>query len=353
MVDAYFKARDLAQNPGRNQTSSDDEHPFLTPKGLRLQRDGSHIPGVAPIEFPTYPQPAAPRRQKADPVAPVDPFDFSRGQDQPLLNILPSAKFPNPDVLAQAPLSPYFDWRLVTNPMASPLRAVGRLFIQLMDERFAELASGSAWISGPSTIVTCAHNVFEFATQRWSKALQFHAAYDYYDDQRPEFCRITSCYIPRAYMGNPATNHDIAICTVDRPIGEIVGAQIAMRPVQNNDFFDTNPVAIVGFPAGSGFDFGKQMWQSRGDYLFGQSNGPGSDCAPAIATNFGGGASGCPWLVKEPFTGEYVAVGLTSGHAKLRYLRGESNLMSLVSPFFGLRLMGMLESDRVYHRFDS
>ncbi len=108
---------------------------------------------------------------------------------------------------------------------------------------------------------------------------------------------------------------------------------------------------IVGYPASSGFDFGKQMWQSRGDYLFGQSNRPGGDYAPAMATDFGGGASGCPWLVKEPFTGEYVAIGVTSGHAKLRYLRGESNLMSLVSPYFGPRLFDLLENDRVYHEW--
>ncbi len=124
-----------------------------------------------------------------------------------------------------------------------------------------------------------------------------------------------------------------------------------MKRVESNDMFNRTPVAIVGYPAGSGFDFGKQLWRSVGDYLFGRSNGPGDDYSPAMATNFGAGASGCPWLIKDTNTGQYAAVGVTSGHAKLRYVRGEPNLMSLTSPFFGPRMFDRLNDDSIFHDF--
>ncbi len=123
------------------------------------------------------------------------------------------------------------------------------------------------------------------------------------------------------------------------------------KPIVESDFFDNAKVAIVGYPAGSGFDFGKQMWQSVGDYLFGHSNGPSDDDSPVLATDFGGGASGCPWIIKDTETGEYRAVGVTSGHAKLRYLRGEPNLASLTSPYFSHRMFSHLNDNAVFHDF--
>ena len=199
--------------------------------------------------------------------------------------------------------------------------------------------------------MTSAHNLYDFTSRRWSKALEFHPGYDYYTSKEQPTCRVTSCYIPRGYFDNPATNHDIAVCYVDRNIGDIVDAKIEMKPIDSNDIFNHTPVAIVGYPAGSGFDFGKQMWQSVGDYLFGRGNGPGDDYAPAMATNFGGGASGCPWLISDADTGQYSAVGVTSGHAKLRYVRGEPNLMSLTSPFFGARMFDRLNDNPIFHDF--
>lgn len=70
-----------------------------------------------------------------------------------------------------------------------------------------------------------------------------------------------------------------------------------------------------------------------------------------IATNFGGGASGCPWIIKDPETERYQAVGVTSGHAKLRYVRGEPNLATLTSPFFGSRMFSELNDSPVFHDF--
>ncbi len=343
------KKRRIAQYPSTDNSASTNDHPFLTPHGLRMQMQGSQVDKVVPLPLPDYPQPF----DSQTPVPPValDPFHFDRGENASLINFLPSKKFPHPESLARQPLTPYFDSRPVSSTLTRELRCVGRLFIQISPDPRHELASGSAWISGTNTIVTCAHNVYEFMSGTWSRALEFHPGYDYYAKHSLPKCRVTRCRIPRNYLANPAVNHDIAICEVDRYIGDVIGATIPTRPIESNDFFETNPVAIVGYPAGSSFDFGNQMWQSIGDYLFGQSGGGETPYAPVMATNFGGGASGCPWLVKEPFTGEYVAVGVTSGHAKLRYRRGEANLMSLVSPFFSPHLFEQLESDGVTHEF--
>lgn len=282
----------------------------------------------------------------------LDPFDFRAGEDVEIHNVLPSAKYPRPEALGLMQLQSAYDSRRVANPDVSQLRAIGKLFIQTSPDPRRELATGSAWISGPSTIVTSAHNLYDVSNRAWSTALEFHPGYDYYSAQSRPTCRVTSCYIPQAYFDNPATNHDIGVCFVDRNMGDIVNASIEMIPVDSNAFFDQTPVAIVGYPAGSGFDFGKQMWRSVGDYLFGRGNSPGDDYAPAMATDFGAGASGSPWIVKSTATGQYAAVGVTSGHAKLRYVRGEPNLMSLTSPFFGDRLFDRLNDDPVFHDFE-
>lgn len=335
--------------------SSDDEHPFLTPKGMRLQRMGRKDATV-PMQFPVYPygefDSAAPYSPAPSiPIAEVDPFDFSIGEDAPIHNVLPSAKYPEPASLGLRSLSANYRTGLVDNPQASALRAIGRLFIQISADPRRELATGSAWITGPSTIVTSAHNLYDFSTRTWSRALEFHPGYDYYSAQELPTCRITSCYIPSGYFENPTTNHDIATCFVDRNIGDIVDAQIPMLPVNDYDFFNQTPVAIVGYPAGSGFDFGKQMWQSLGEYLFGRSSGPADDFSPVVATSFGAGASGCPWLVSDPKTGGYASVGVTSAHAKLRYVRGEPNMQALTSPYFGPRLFDRLNENPVFHKF--
>lgn len=338
--------------PDRNTPPG--EHPFLTAKGLRLQQLGRKDEAV-PMSMPVYPS-ALGRTESVD-RQPVDPFDFEADRGKPIHNVRPSKAFPDPAELAGTSLDGHFRVRRVAQDSASfatsQLRAVGKLFIQISSDTRLPLAMGSAWITGPSTIATAAHNVFDSTTRQWSRALEFHAGFDYYADSPAEKCRITSCYLPRVYLDNPATNHDIAICYVDRNIGDIVDAKIETREVEDNAFFESNRVAIVGYPAGSGFDFGKQMWSSEGDYLFGQSSGGDSDFAPVMATSFGGGASGCPWVVQDPSgkSGRYVAVGVTSGHAKLRYARGEMNLSSLVSPFFGRRMFDQLADDQVFHQF--
>ena len=166
-------------------------------------------------------------------------------------------------------------------------------------------------------------------------------------------CNVTSCYIPQAYLDNPATNDDIGFCHVDRNIGEEVGETIPIVPPENNAFFENHQVTIAGYPASSQFDFGKQLWVSRGEYLFGHSMGPSDDYSPVLATDFGGGASGGPWLAQDPQTKKWTAVGLTSGHARLHYTRGELNLMSLTSPMLTQVRMDRLVHEQVFHTFES
>jgi V8-like Glu-specific endopeptidase len=336
----------------------DSEHPFLTEKGLRLQRMGRI---GDPIEMPIYPaapDAGVPDGTVVDPIlrdraASLDVFDFSLTRTAPIHNVMPSQRFPDPSVLAEMSLSPYYKSQLVSSSGTDQLRAVGKLFIQIASDPLKPLATGSAWIIGPSTIATAAHNLYDTNTRRWSRALGFFPAFDYYKigESEPISCRITSAYISREYMSNPATNLDLAICYTDINIGDIVDAKIETQTIPSDDFFDSNPVAIVGYPAGSGFDFGKQMWKSIGTYLFGQRSGPDSDAAPVMATDFGGGASGCPWIVRDQKSGVYKAVGVTSGHAQLRYVRGEHSLASLVSPYFGQRLFDKLADDHVFHQF--
>ncbi|MGB7323369.1 MAG: glutamyl endopeptidase, partial [Rubripirellula sp.] len=316
---------------GNSPEQSGGAHPFLTAKGLRLQQLGRKDEFSMPMAMPSYPLEVSPYSGGVYPSAPIDPFDFAADRDKTIHNVRPSIAFPRVESLLEQPLNPYFQTRLVARPQSNQLRAIGKLFIQISGDTRLPLAMGSAWITGPSTIATAAHNLYDSTTRTWSRALEFHAGYDYYNTNDRPTCRVTGAYIPRSYLNNPATNLDIAICYVDRNIGDIVGTQIRTKVVTEPDYFDNERVAIVGYPAGSGFDFGKQLWQSEGDYLFGQGNGPDSDFAPVMATNFGGGASGCPWLVEDKAAGpgKYVAVGVTSGHAKLRYARGELNLNSL------------------------
>ena len=393
------------------QGSPDNEHEFLTPKGYRLMRDRKRIVSSVPVAFPEYPpinsipnqihfdqfgqpipigQPfptesisgqSIPGQPISGEVYPINeygqPIEYNQSYDEfgrpiqiiegyssppfsvepqaigppPLQNILPAAKFPDPHVLANEPLTDHYETRRVKNPQKGQLKAIGKLLIQVGDDPSSEPATGSAWIAGPSLIITSAHNLYEFSTGRWSREIEFHPGFDYYSQKELPKCRVVSCCIPKGYMENPATNHDIAACFVDINIGDIVGAEIPMRPVKENDFFNKTPVSIVGYPAGSGFDFGKQMWQSKGEYLFGRSGGPGDDYSPVMATNFGGGASGCPWLVRDDKTDKLVSVGVTSAHAKLRYEKGEPNLMSLISPYFGPKLFDSLSHDHVFHEF--
>lgn len=328
-------------------------HPFLTEKGLRLMQSGR--PGESyPMAMPRYSIPS--ESEWSDSIeGQTDPFEFDSLVGSPIHNVKPSRQFPDVASLGQKSLTPYYQSSLVGETLAHDLRAIGKLFIQVSSDPRQPLATGSAWIIGPSTIATAAHNLYDSGTRQWSRGLAFYPGFDYYANHRrdanPPSCRIIGGYLPREYMTNPATNLDLAICYTDCNIGDIVDARIETKPIDRPEFFDENSVAIVGYPAGSGFDFGKQMWRSVGSYLYGQRNSPTGNPAPVMATNFGGGASGCPWLIRDEATQSYVAVGVTSGHAKLHYARGEHNLSSLVSPYFSEGLFDQLSEDAISHEF--
>ncbi len=315
-------------------------HPFLTDNGLRLQQQGARTESALPYSV-----------SAESFVPPPQLLTAAERHALPLQNVLPSRKFPDVRVLDRTPLTSFCSSRLVPSGSNPQLQAIGKLQISLSHLPQGESASGSAWITGPSTIATSAHNLFDVSKRQWSQSVEFLPGHNHYGKQRYPSCHITACSIPKNYFNNPSTNNDIAICHVDRNIGDIVGQQITMRTIYDNNVFQENPVVVVGYPAGSGFDFGKQLWVSKGEYLFGRRNGPNDDFAPALASDFGGGCSGCPWLLREP-NGRYVAVGASSGHARLYQVMGEPNLMSLMSPFFGPKMFSALQSDAVFHQFD-
>ncbi len=351
--------------------SSSNEHPFLTPKGYQLQREGRIGDIATPRSLPHYSAPGevffddpfaddpevdpnlgdtdlgGPR----DSMSVVKPFPNYESLTTPLHNVLPSKKFPDVAKLGRVSLRPYFKSKPVGDITNNQLRAIGKLFIYTPVSPWGEPASGSAFIAGPSMLITSAHNLYDVTHRNWSRSLVFHPGYDYYSTVEKPTCRVTSCHIPRGYFDNPTTNNDIAICYVDCNIGDMVDAVIPTKVIDSSDFFNQTRVAIVGYPATSGFDFGKQMWQCQGDYLFSRSSGGDDDYSPVIATDFGGGASGCPWVMWDKIEERYVAVGVTSGHSKLSYVSGEPNLMATVSPYFGVRTFDRLANDHVTHEF--
>jgi hypothetical protein len=300
-------------------------------------------------QFYETPPQHRPGRQPADP----GPYFRSRTVTGLPQNFLPSQKFPDPNSLIHQPLHRYYQTRQVDQLTDDfPTKAIGRLVIHIDPYSWDQPAFGSAWIVGPNLIATCAHNLFDSNKRRWSRSIEFYPGFDYYSGGSPIQCKVTSCYVPSAYLRNPATNDDIGFCYVDQNIGEIVGQTIPIKPPQTNTFYENTRVTIAGYPAASEFDFGKQLWASRGEYLFGHRMGPGDDYSPVLATNFGGGASGGPWLAQDPDSKQWSAVGLTSGHARLHYHRGELNLMSLTSPMITQSRLDRLESDQVTHSFE-
>ena len=360
-----------------------DPNSFLTPRGLWLQQNGRvDLPMGAPLPSTI---PGNDSRQWMS-----DDQGFSTPAEQPLLgrfddrpldagtlqNLRPAERYPNPAKLRSRPLTPLYvaalanepiwtspeswpagytpnqaDLTGTSNAIGSVAKAIGKIVIRLPGKHAGQVASGSAFVTGPNTIMTCAHNLFDSNERQWSQGLEFYPGYDFYSSNPLPACRVISGVIPAAYLENPLTNHDIAICRVDCNIGELVGTELAPFQIDNIDFYDRHWVDIMGYPAGSGFDFGKQLWRSRGRFLFGVSGGGEDEYAPAIATHFGGGASGCPWVHFDTQRQQHVAVGVTSGHARLRYDTGEPNLMSLTSALFTGRNLERLDDAFIEHTF--
>ena len=339
-------------------------HPFLTPRGLRLQQlpplqtvQPRPLPQYPPARPPSEPPNQTPIRPPSEPPRGAPPQAIDRSQ--PIVNIRPTLKHPDPSALGDRPLDDLYNVRRITAKQNDPLRAIGKLFIQIDPNRPQSLASGSAWVIGPNTIATAAHNLFDSNTRTWSHALYFYPGFDYYlandyptneTGESPITCQIISGYLPAAYLQNPTTDVDIAICHTDINVGDRLGQTIAWQIIDDIDYYQSRPIAILGYPATSGFDFGKQLWRSVGDMLFSRQTSTTTDPAPVMATSFGSGASGGPWLVPDG-RGGYAAVGVTSGHAKLRYAPGEHSLASLMSPMINDRAIDRLQSTAIHHTF--
>ncbi|SMP65672.1 hypothetical protein SAMN06265222_109120 [Neorhodopirellula lusitana] len=371
MTDAWNQNAEQPPKRVSSRSLTGVSHEFLTPRGLWLQQnsridmaDGIALPSTIPGEN----------------FIPSDQPLLGRIDDQPLdpgtlQNLRPARRYPNSAKLRTGPLTPLFVAALADGPiwktpqawpagyeptqsertipadLASVAPAIGKLAIRLPGKQAGQTASGSAFITGPNTIMTCAHNLFDSNERQWSQGLEFHPGYDFYSPHQRPTCQIVSGMIPKAYLDNPLTNNDVAICRVDCNIGDIMGAELPIQEIDNVGFYDDRWVDILGYPAGSGFDFGKQLWRSRGRFLFGVSGGGEDDYSPVVATHFGGGASGCPWVYYDPDKKQHVAVGLTSGHARLRYNPSEPNLMTLSSSLWTSRTLERLNNESVEHRF--
>ena len=362
----------MPRRRSRNDTAVTGEtYGPLTEKGYRLMRTSPLTDQYRAM--PTVPGGGAvPMEESTRVVRPAEvrqpypgPFfgprmDAETSSDVATLqNLLPSRKHPDPWSLGDRPLRELYDSRPVRDDDDEQFRAVGRLVIHDDPVSWDRPAFGSAWVVGRYLIATCAHNLFDSNRRRFARSIEFYPGFDYYAQPfgldgtavAPVQCRVTEGRIPASFLNNPATNDDIAVCRVDRPIGDIIGVTIPVRPPNGPDYFDDHRVIVAGYPAGSEFDFGKRLWLSRGDYLFARRGGPDDDFAPVVATNFGGGASGGPWLVRVG-DGSLRAVGLTSGHARVRYGRGELNLMSLQSPRVTAERWEKLQTDAVVRRFE-
>ena len=187
----------MPQVPG--PFGSDDKHPFLTPKGMRLLR-GNQKQAPIPMEFPEYPPVDESIEGLPQEDLVRDPLEFPSAESQPLTNIRISAKFPDPEQLTRQPLTSHYQSKRVTNLQQGVLKAIGKLFIQLSPNPRHELATGSAWITGPNTIATAAHNLFDSNARTWSRALEFHPGYDFYSKAKLPTCRVTACLVPKAYL---------------------------------------------------------------------------------------------------------------------------------------------------------
>lgn len=342
--------RDRYQRQQRYQAYTDENsHPFLTPRGLRLQQqlpaEPIPMPAVTPgwIQLDSDLQPGIPPALSRTPPSPEELHD------QLMQNVKPSLGFADPMELRTRPLTDLFQTRLVSQNEREKLKAIGKLRMQFSADPMKPAAVGSAWVAGPSLIVTAAHNVFDSNTRRWARRVEFQPGFDYYGETPKQWFSIAACAIPNRYRENPITNADVAYLYCEQNIGDMIPSTIPIEPLSSLSMFDEEPVDIIGYPAGSRFDFGKQLWRSRGQFLFGHRSGPRDAFGPVLATDFGGGASGCPWIVVRD--GQPKAIGVTSGHGKLGYGIDEPNLMSLTSPYFGENEIEDLFNDQEYHQF--
>lgn len=193
------------QNSG-NQTqqslTGDSGHPFLTQRGLWLQQNSRvDLPqGIAlPSNFPggsgaggssDIPVSGSWIKTETDPNSKEPPL-LGRFRDEPLnegslQNLQPAEHFPDVASLRRGPLTQHYASALASDriwddrstlplsPSITPkelnqanrafahaARAIGKMVIRLAGKPASQFASGSAFVTGPNTIMTCAHNLFD------------------------------------------------------------------------------------------------------------------------------------------------------------------------------------------------
>jgi V8-like Glu-specific endopeptidase len=186
----------------------------------------------------------------------------------------------------------------VDDVTVAPYRAVGKLFYTMNNTDY--VASGATVAA--NTIVTAAHCLFDFGSQRWAENMYFYPGY--VDGQGPDGrFAVTRGFIMPSWQTSGNDAWDVAY-------GTATGA--GTRCGWLGQEFNTDPTGkrfeSTGYPNVTipHYDFnGRYMWCSFGNYT---GLCPDGTVAQGMECNFTPGCSGGPWLLQD----EDYAIGVNS-----------------------------------------
>ena len=139
--------------------------------------------------------------------------------------------------------------------------------------------------------MTVAHNIVEANCQSLSTNIVFVPGLGNTDQVDPSriYSIVEKRYI-EDYPSIPSAANDVAICTLDRDISDVSDP---IPPILNPSF-DFERCLALGYPSNHQPD-GNKMWQCNGEFMSGISS---QSDRIIMASDFGGGSSGGPWVVE-------------------------------------------------------
>ena len=149
---------------------------------------------------------------------------------------------------------------------------------------------GTAWVIGNRTIMTCAHNIYESNCNAYSTNIVFNRAFNGTRNPQDMYSVVAYRIIPE-YPTVPSANNDVAVCIVDRDFPDDI---LRIPPIINPSSSGYQTCKAVGYP-GNKPDGLNKMWSCDGDFMP-QLSDP--DDRIVMASDFGGGSSGGPWVVQ-------------------------------------------------------
>lgn len=200
----------------------------------------------------------------------------------------------------------------------SPFSAIGKLTFSGVNWQTCsgvQPYSGTAWLIAPRIIMTVAHNLYEVNCRDESSNIVFHAGFK--SGTASEMYSVVNFKYVDAYPTNPASRNDVGIGILDRDAGSL-GLIPPSVPVVS----DLRKILAIGYPGNH--DNGQNMWMCEGEY----SPELSSNDEIVMASDFGGGSSGCPWIVptEQGFRAIGTQVGRPSGQS------GEYSVSGLFGP---------------------